>query len=245
MRRKMKSKLGLVILLSVLITQLAFADTTTEQAQAALKEQGFYYGEITGQKDADTTAAIRRFQIRNGLQVTGELNDETLHALNSGSTPRTPQSATPIPQTSAPSGETANSVTPVPQRSGQIYSPPPAPSSSGIFSNTPYEMAPPELQRRVIVGAQTLLRRRGFYKGEIDGLYGPELELSLRAYQSRSGIPPNGRFDMDTLASLALLPGQQFPARELPRRRILPRRLDLPPVRGEWVPENQEHEEDD
>jgi peptidoglycan hydrolase-like protein with peptidoglycan-binding domain len=106
-------------------------------------------------------------------------------------------------------------------------------------------MAPPELQRRVIVGAQTLLRRRGFYKGEIDGLYGPALEFSLRAYQSRSGIPPNGHFDMDTLASLGLLPGQEFPVRESPRRRILPRRLDLPPVRGEWVPESREREEDD
>jgi len=241
----MKSKLAAVILMSVGITELAFADASTQRAQEALKEQGFYYGEITGQKDADTMAAIRRFQIRNGLQVTGELNDETLRALNSGSTLRATQSATPVPQTSASRDETENSITPIVPRSGQIYSPPPAVSSSGIFSNTPYEMAPPELQRRVIVGAQTFLRRRGFYKGEIDGLYGPELEFSLRAYQSRTGIPPNGRFDMDTLASLALLPGQQFPARELPRRRILPRRLDLPPVRGEWVPENSEREEDD
>src|SRR6266404_1780265 len=159
MQTEMKAALGAAIL-GVLIAQSVVADPTVQQAQEALKAQGFYYGEITGQKDADTTAAIRRFQIRNGLQVTGELNDETLHALNSGSTPRTPQSATPIPQTSAPGGETANSVTPVPPRSGQIYSPPPAPSSGGIFSNTPYEMAPPELQRRVIIGAQTLLRRR-------------------------------------------------------------------------------------
>ena len=31
--------------------------------------------------NATLTAAIRRYQIRNGLQVTGELNDETLQSL--------------------------------------------------------------------------------------------------------------------------------------------------------------------
>ena len=50
----------------------------------ALKDQGFYYGEITGEKNADTTAAIRRYQIRNGLQITGDLNDETMRSLKSG-----------------------------------------------------------------------------------------------------------------------------------------------------------------
>src|SRR4051812_47220654 len=102
----MKWKLAVVIFVSGVITQLAFADAPTQQAQQALKEQGFYYGEVTGQKDADTTAAIRRFQIRSGLQVTGELNEETLHALNSASISRPAQNATPPPQTSPSRDET-------------------------------------------------------------------------------------------------------------------------------------------
>src|SRR5881227_1412936 len=60
------------------------ADQMTQNVQQALKDQGFYYGEVTGDKDADTTAAIRRYQIRNGLQITGDLNEETLRSLNSG-----------------------------------------------------------------------------------------------------------------------------------------------------------------
>ncbi|HEX8678501.1 MAG TPA: peptidoglycan-binding domain-containing protein, partial [Chthoniobacterales bacterium] len=59
----------------------ARADALITSVQQKLKEQGFYYGEITGQKDADTTAAIRRFQIRNGLQITGELSAETQKSL--------------------------------------------------------------------------------------------------------------------------------------------------------------------
>ncbi|MEJ7703238.1 MAG: peptidoglycan-binding domain-containing protein [Geodermatophilaceae bacterium] len=59
----------------------ARADQAIASMQQALKDQGFYYGEITGTKDADTTAAIRRYQIRNGLKITGDLNAETQKSL--------------------------------------------------------------------------------------------------------------------------------------------------------------------
>ena len=244
MQTEMKAALGAVIL-SVLMAQSVAADPAVQQAQEALKEQGFYYGEVTGQKNADTTAAIRRFQIRNGLQVTGELNDETVLALKSASSSAAAGTARATPQTNVPEALANSSVAPVMPRNGSPYSAAPAISSGGAFSNTPYETAPPELQRRVIVGAQTLLRRRGYFKGAIDGAYGPEMEFSLRAYQSRLGIALTGHLDMDTLASLGLLPGQQFLPRELPRRRILPRPLNEPPVRGEWVPEDRDRDDDD
>ncbi len=240
----MKTALGAAIL-GVLIAQSVVADPTLQQAQEALKAQGFYYGEVTGQKNADTTAAIRRFQIRNGLQVTGELNDETLLALKSPSSSAAAATATATPQTNASEGSANPSVAPVAPRNGPVYSPAPAVTSAGAFRNTPYETAPPEVQRRVIMGAQTLLRRRGYFKGAIDGVYGPEMEFSLRAYQSRTGIALTGHLDMDTLASLALLPSQQFLPRELPRRRVFPRPLNEPPVRGEWVPEDRDRDDGD
>jgi peptidoglycan hydrolase-like protein with peptidoglycan-binding domain len=61
------------------------ADPTIQSVQQALKDQGFYYGAVTGSKDTDTSAAIRRYQIRNGLQITGEINSETLQSLHRGS----------------------------------------------------------------------------------------------------------------------------------------------------------------
>jgi Putative peptidoglycan binding domain. len=231
---------AIVAILGLFLVESVFADATVEQAQEALKQQGFYYGETTGEKNADTTAAIRRFQIRNGLQVTGELNAETLHALNSN-VAVSPHNATPTPRPTISPAET--DITPVVPRSRQIYSPPPNVSGGNVFSNTPYEMAPPEVQRRVIRGAQVLLRSRGYFRGNVDGMYGPELEFSLRAYQSSRGIPPGGRLDIDTLASLGLLPGQQFPARTWRGRRIWPRPMDQPPVRGEWIPEDRDRDE--
>lgn len=234
----MKRKIGTAIVASAL-AQLALADSTVQQVQEELKEQGYYFGQINGDKNADTIAAIRRFQIRSGLQVTGELDQETLralHAASSSSTATTP--TTPQPQNLEGSGNTAEQVIPAtpPPRDLQTYreQPAPAESAASVFSNTPYETAPPELQQRVIVGAQTLLRRRGFYKGESDGVFGPNLEFSVRAFQSRLGIPPNGRLDMDTLAALGLLPGQNGRTpMEMPHRRIVP--SEEPPVRGEWI----------
>ena len=78
----MKRKIGTAILASAL-AQLALADSTVQQAQEELKKQGYYFGQINGDKNADTIAAIRRFQIRSGLQVTGELDEETLRAFQS------------------------------------------------------------------------------------------------------------------------------------------------------------------
>ncbi len=72
-----------IVSLLVLVAGAAFADDRTREAQAELKRQGFYYGEIDGENGAETSAAIRRFQIRNGLEVTGQLNEKTLDALDS------------------------------------------------------------------------------------------------------------------------------------------------------------------
>src|SRR5215475_1977442 len=76
------------------------ADQLIESVQQALKDEGFYYGEVNGDMNANLAAAIRRYQIRNGLQVSGELNDETLQSLrikSSGLSRGTTTAASPTP----------------------------------------------------------------------------------------------------------------------------------------------------
>jgi peptidoglycan hydrolase-like protein with peptidoglycan-binding domain len=244
----MKAKLtALVVFASVALVR---ADQMIEGVQQALKNQGFYYGEITGEKSANLTAALRRYQIRNGLEVTGELNTETLRALGIDSS-ASGQPATKLPPATpgAPvSGEASSSetapVAPVPSQpfgtapqDRQVYpSTPitPGTSAGGFLAGTPYETAMPDVQRNVVVSAQIALARRGLYRGEINGTYGPAMEFSLRAYQARTGLPGTGRLDLETLAALKLLPRSRAPFFN-PSRRVRPR-LD-PPVRGEWVPD--------
>src|SRR5262249_6812103 len=79
---------------------LVRADQLVESVQQALKDEGFYYGEVSGEMNANLTAAIRRYQIRNGLQVSGELNDETLRSLgikSAGSSRATTKRESPTP----------------------------------------------------------------------------------------------------------------------------------------------------
>jgi peptidoglycan hydrolase-like protein with peptidoglycan-binding domain len=231
----MKGKTATAILM-IGLAPLTQADSTVQEAQQELKEQGYYFGQINGEKDADTVAAIRRFQIRSGLPITGELDEQTLRTLRSGTASSSGPTNTPQPQRREDEETQPSEEATPPPREGQVARPERAPSqaSANIFSNTPYEMAPPELQQRVVFGAQTLLRRRGFYKGVSDGIFTPNLEFSIRAFQSRMGILPNGRLDMETLAALGLLPGQNGrPFMEMPRRRVAP--AEEPPVRGEWI----------
>ena len=245
------------IFLSTMV--IAQADQSIQSAQQILKDQGFYYGEVNGQKDTDTVAAVRRYQIRNGLSVTGELDPATQQSLGmnaaASARPAAKPATTPEANTSELRDQSSNPQTTTrgnsPQSRGYDAQPerppsrgpqgypyaaesPVTPAITDVFANTPYQTAPPGEQRQVIVGAQVILMRGGYYRSGIDGIYGSGMEFSLRAYQSRVGLPVSGRLDMETLSALRLLPGQR--ALEFrPPRRVWSGRPIEPPVRGEWV----------
>jgi peptidoglycan hydrolase-like protein with peptidoglycan-binding domain len=232
----MKAKVAALIFLGSVA--LMRADQMIESVQEALKDQGFYYGEITGEANANLNAAIRRYQIRNGLQVTGELTSETLHSLgiDSSAPARPATKTTPSPSPGLPdlrdqpSGGAAGTPAAVqpfanapPDR--QIYPPNPVMPGTfpgGFLAGTPYEAAPPDVQHNVVISAQIALARRGLYRGEIDGVYGPAMELSLRAYQARTRLPVTGRLDLETLAALRLLPRPREPVYDPSRKRLRP-----------------------
>jgi peptidoglycan hydrolase-like protein with peptidoglycan-binding domain len=52
------------------------------QAQALLKERGFYTGEQLGKLDDATRDGLRKYQQAEGLKVTGTLNKITLEKMN-------------------------------------------------------------------------------------------------------------------------------------------------------------------
>lgn len=232
---------------------LVRADQLVESVQQALKNEGFYYGEVNGDMNANLTAAIRRYQIRNGLQVSGDLNDETLRSLgikSSGSSRPATRPASPTPSSGAVPGEPPSDETepasPAPPAQPFNNAPPgqqvfpstplgPSNSSGAVFSDTPFQTAPPGVQRNVIVSAQIVLSRYQLYRESIDGIYGPAMELSLRAYQAQMRLPVTGRLDMQTLVALRLLPGSRQQFYNPYRQRMRP--LPGPPVRGQWEPD--------
>jgi peptidoglycan hydrolase-like protein with peptidoglycan-binding domain len=199
----MKRSLCLIVMLCAV--SMVYADQTIRSLQQTLKEQGFYYGTVTGDKSAETTAAIRRYQIRNGLQVTGELNEETLRSVNSSSN----SVATASRPNSKPAATQSNSGRPDVSTRLSQSSPPPSFSqpdrplqTNPSYSASFYQSAPIRVNRRIIAAAQYQLMSRGYYRGRVDGNYGSRTTLAVRAFQSSAGLPPTGRLDMETLQAL-------------------------------------------
>ncbi len=83
-----------ILFFLILTITLLQADTLISGAQARLKRQGFYNGAVDGQMGSQTSAAIRRYQLAQNLNVTGELNPQTLTSLGLAAAP----SERPVPE---------------------------------------------------------------------------------------------------------------------------------------------------
>jgi hypothetical protein len=77
---------------------LLWADENVREVQTKLRDGGFYSGEIDGAYSSALAAALTRYQIRNGLAVTGQLDVDTSKAL--GAKPAVTTSATDAEQDS-------------------------------------------------------------------------------------------------------------------------------------------------
>jgi len=55
-----------------------------------------------------------------------------------------------------------------------------------------------------IAAAQEQLAGQGYYRGEIDGVFGPETRRAIMRYQNDHGLGVTGRLNLDTLRALGL-----------------------------------------
>jgi Putative peptidoglycan binding domain len=55
-----------------------------------------------------------------------------------------------------------------------------------------------------VAAVQQQLARQGYYRGEIDGVFGPETRRAIIAYQSGHGLRATGNLNTDTLRALGL-----------------------------------------
>src|ERR1041385_8499691 len=185
------------------------ADQTVQSVQQALKDQGFYYGNVTGDNSAETTAAVRRYQIRNGLQVTGQMNPETLRSLNVNSNPVASSQPASKPAVAQQKTNTVRPVETPRLDQNSVQQQPSAPDRQSemnpALSNAGVQPPPTRMNRRMVVAEiQQQLISRGYYKGRADGRHGRRTALALREFQLSSGLPPTGHLDPSTVNALGL-----------------------------------------
>jgi peptidoglycan hydrolase-like protein with peptidoglycan-binding domain len=196
----------LYLVITMCTASLLHADPAIRSLQQTLKQQGLYYGAVTGDKSAETTAAIRRYQIRNGLKVTGEINEETLQSLKSSSNSLASTSrpnSKPATQIATVAGDPSPGFT-AKSPSSSLSQPDRPLATNPSYSASFYQPAPRWVNRRMIAAAQYQLMTRGYYHGRVDGTCGPQTAFALCVFQSSAGLPATGRLDSETLEALGL-----------------------------------------
>ncbi len=118
-------KPALLLILFCLLATAGRSDDLTRAVQERLKDQGFFYGAVNGQPGPETSAAIRRYQIRYGLRVTGELNGETRQSLGLTGTAEAP----------AQPGSGTAPVRPEPRANPQVENRDPSNQSGDAYSD--------------------------------------------------------------------------------------------------------------
>ncbi|MBR0666989.1 peptidoglycan-binding protein [Roseomonas hellenica] len=138
------------------------------QVQERLRQAGDYTGRADGVWGPDSQAALQRFQQRNGLQATGQLNQVT--AMTLGLNTGTLLSAGASPAAAAP------------------------------------EAAPGPLSRLAVQNLQARLRNLGFYRGAVDGFWGPGTQAAIERFQQGHGLQPTGQLNPATAQAMGLDP---------------------------------------
>jgi peptidoglycan hydrolase-like protein with peptidoglycan-binding domain len=78
----MKNRIALfTVTICLALTASVCADENVRAVQTKLRDTGFYLGEIDGAYSSQLSAALSRYQIRNGLPITGQLDADTAKAL--------------------------------------------------------------------------------------------------------------------------------------------------------------------
>jgi peptidoglycan hydrolase-like protein with peptidoglycan-binding domain len=78
----MKNRIPLfTITIGLSLAAVVCADDNVREVQTKLSDEGLYSGEVDGAYSPDLSAALTRYQVRNGLPITGQLDVETAGAL--------------------------------------------------------------------------------------------------------------------------------------------------------------------
>jgi hypothetical protein len=78
---RMRKRSFLAVAFGLALVGSVLADENVREVQTKLHDAGFYLGEIDGAYSSQLTAALSRYQVRNGLPITGQLDAETSKAL--------------------------------------------------------------------------------------------------------------------------------------------------------------------
>src|SRR4051812_27436539 len=141
--------------------------------QTQLAQLGYYRGAIDGVWGTESRSALAAFQRASGLAPTGQPDQASLNALSSSGAVAASQMPNNPPLAAAP--------------------PPPPPATA----QAPRGMAPNAVPS--IAQVQQGLQQLGYYRGRVDGRWGPGTRTAMAQFQRSQGLPATGQGDMASL----------------------------------------------
>ena len=78
--------------------------------------------------------------------------------------------------------------------------------TASAFAVTPSEEKSAVLDQQGIKKVQETLHDKGYYKGKVDGILGPQTRAGIRKYQKSENLPVTGHLDGETSGKLGVGP---------------------------------------
>jgi Putative peptidoglycan binding domain len=79
------------------------------------------------------------------------------------------------------------------------------PGANYYYDGPVYASSPDVDLGQEVANVQAALKEQGYYRGEIDGIIGPETRAALAEYQSAQGLEPTGTVDEPTMRMLGMV----------------------------------------
>jgi peptidoglycan hydrolase-like protein with peptidoglycan-binding domain len=96
---------------------------------------------------------------------------------------------------------------------GILLGGPPPPATAMTPPPAPAYAYQPAVSPRGVAAVQDRLRQLGYYRGNVDGVWGAETQNALQQFQQGHGLQPDAQLNPITLSALGLNPGWVYARR--------------------------------
>ncbi len=172
------------------------SNSQVREIQETLKDRGYDVGSVDGIIGPRTSEALREFQLDEAIAASGNINRQTLQALDVEI--KEQEFLGVSPAFGKDQQQLGRDQQKDPQQIGRDR------VQFGGGDEQVVKRGQGKLRSEDVKELQKKLSEHGHEVGPVDGLYGPKTEQALREFQQSQGIVATGQINRETLESLGL-----------------------------------------
>ncbi len=190
--------------------RLGSEGAAVRELQGMLTLLGYYSGPIDGQFQPTTQTAVEQFQQAAALTADGIVGPATwIRLLPTPSSELSPPTSTVPAETAeteqaAETGQAAASPSEPPDSAPPVSEASPSPTPTPAPSTQPVDLPILRLGMHgpAVTRVQERLQGLGFYRGALDGVFGPQTEAAVKAFQRQGQLSVDGIIGPSTWQAL-------------------------------------------